>query len=282
MMNQRMNHSIIALLFVLFLGFPVYCSGTGMSIPQSDTSIDVHSNIVPTLKNQLSARGLQLGDPIYIRIFKKSSELELWMRKGKRFILFRTYRICDYSGYLGPKLREGDKQSPEGFYTVGVDQLNPWSNFHLSFNLGFPNKYDRAHNRTGSALMIHGRCSSAGCYAMTDSRMGEIYTIATHAISSGQQFFSVHIFPFEMTWDNLAGHNKSEWIYFWENLKEGYDFFQEHGFPPFVGVENKRYVFSKEPVAIPVLSRQTIEKVKQATLIRKRTLAFIKKIKQKQ
>ncbi len=280
-MNLRMNHFITVLLFALFMGFPVHSSGTESVIPESDTSIDVYSNIVPALKKELTDRSLQLGDPIYIRIFKNSSELELWMRKGKRFILFRTYRICDYSGYLGPKLREGDKQSPEGFYSVGIDQLNPWSNFHLSFNLGFPNKYDRAHSRTGSALMIHGRCSSAGCYAMTDSRMGEIYTIAAHAISSGQQFFSVHIFPFEMTWENLAAHNKSEWIFFWENLKEGYDFFQEHGFPPFVGVEDKRYVFSKEPAAIPVLSHQTIEEVKQATLIRKKTLAFIKKIKQK-
>jgi len=263
------------------MSFPVHCSGNEMVVPESDISIDVYSTIVPALKSELSARGLKLGDPIYIQIFKKSSELQLWIRKEKRFILFRTYRICDYSGYLGPKLREGDKQSPEGFYTVGIDQLNPWSNFHLSFNLGFPNEYDRAHSRTGSALMIHGRCSSAGCYAMTDSRMGEIYTIATHAISSGQQFFSVHVFPFEMTWENLARYNKSEWIFFWENLKEGYDFFQEHGFPPFVGVAEKRYVFSKKPAAVPVLSRQTIEEVKRATLIRKKNLAFIKKIKQK-
>ena len=158
-----MNHFITVLLFALFMGFPVHSSGTESVIPESDTSIDVYSNIVPALKKELTDRSLQLGDPIYIRIFKNSSELELWMRKGKRFILFRTYRICDYSGYLGPKLREGDKQSPEGFYSVGIDQLNPWSNFHLSFNLGFPNEYDRAHSRTGSALMIHGRCSSAGC-----------------------------------------------------------------------------------------------------------------------
>ncbi len=248
-------------------------------VPMSDITIGVYKRLVPYLSGELDNRGLKLGSPVFIRIFKESSELELWLKKENSFVLFQTYRVCDYSGFLGPKLQEGDKQSPEGFYTIGIEQFNPWSNFHLSLNLGFPNEYDRMHNRNGSALMIHGRCSSAGCYAMTDSRMDEIYTIAAHAIGSGQQFIPVHIFPFSMTWKNLARHNRSEWLHFWENLKEGYDFFLDHGVPPYVGVKEKRYVFSTTPATNPVASKKTIEEVKKATLIRRKRREFFKKKK---
>ena len=228
-------------LFILFLWVTMAYT-MERTIPQSDVSIAAYHSVAPYLKKEMSEKGLRLGDPIFIRIFKKTEELEIWIQKGEKYTLFKTYPICDFSGFLGPKLREGDKQSPEGFYSVGIDQLNPWSKYHLSFNLGYPNEYDIVHNRNGSALMVHGRCSSVGCFAMTDNRMNEIYTIANCALLSGQQSFPVHIFPFQMTWENLAFYRQSEWLEFWENLKEGYDFFLDHGVPPHVSVKNKRYV----------------------------------------
>lgn len=191
----------------------------------------------------MQQKGLQLGQPLYIRIFKEENELEVWIKKELAYELFETYSICKYSGNLGPKLQEGDGQSPEGFYTVSVTALNPWSNFHLSFNLGFPNEYDRLHKRTGNALMVHGKCASAGCFAMNDFRIEEIYTIVDAALSGGQDQFSVHIFPFRMTWDKMAQYADSPWISFWENLKQGYDYFQGHRIPPMVTVQEQQYAF---------------------------------------
>ena len=88
--------------------------------------------------------------------------------EGRPLRRFATYPICLWSGRLGPKLREGDRQAPEGFYTVSAEQLNPNSRWHRSFSLGFPNAFDQAHGRTGSFIMVHGGCPSIGCYAMTD------------------------------------------------------------------------------------------------------------------
>ncbi len=90
---------------------------------------------------QLRAKGLEPGMPVFIRIFKQSSELEVWLQDGSEWQHFRTIRICSYSGKLGPKLKEGDRQAPEGFYTVSRAQMNPNSRHHLAFNLGFPNRY---------------------------------------------------------------------------------------------------------------------------------------------
>lgn len=133
--------------------------------------------------------------------------------------------------------------APEGFYFVKPNQLNPYSTYHLSFNLGYPNQYDRIHKRTGSALMIHGSCVSIGCYAMTDAYIEEIYTLVYLALKQGQPFFSVHIFPFPMNEDNMDKHNTSEWNAFWEHLKEAYDYFEDKKTPPNVWVHNKKYVF---------------------------------------
>ncbi|MCA1789736.1 MAG: murein L,D-transpeptidase, partial [Thioalkalivibrio sp.] len=193
----------------------------------------------------LRTRDFTLGAPIFIRIFKESRELEVWIENGERFELFRTYPICTYSGGLGPKLRTGDGKSPEGFYFVTPGRMNPSSQFHLSFNLGFPNAYDRAHGRTGSALMVHGNCVSIGCYAMTDARIEEIYALGDAALRAGQPFFRVHVFPFRMTPENMAPHNGSKWADFWRNLKEGYDYFENTGRPPNVEAVNGRYVFGE-------------------------------------
>lgn len=216
---------------------------TSQPAPSSERSREAITRVAPLLVRALQANGLSYGAPIFIRIFKNERELELWVRQDEAFQLFRTYEIVAMSGTLGPKQFKGDYQAPEGFYSVSPARMNPNSSYHLSFNLGYPNAYDRAHHRTGSALMVHGDQVSIGCYAMTDAKIEEIYCLADAALRDGQKEFQVHCFPFRMTAENMERHAESEWMPFWENLKEGYDWFEERRQPPEVGVREERYVF---------------------------------------
>ncbi len=201
----------------------------------------------------LGKKGMEPKSPIFIRIFKEESELEVWkQRTDGRFYHFKTYPICNWSGTLGPKLRQGDKQAPEGFYSVKPYQMNPNSSFHVSFNLGYPNAFDKAHGRTGDFLMVHGKCTSAGCYAMTDALMEEIYALAREAFAGGQEEFQVHAFPFRMTDANMQRHENHRWFRFWQTLKEGYDHFEYHRMPPTVAVCQRSYVVN---VHLPENSR---------------------------
>ncbi len=229
--------SLSIILIALFV-FKVFSS--------SSSAKEIINEQKPLLETELRKNGLKLGSEVFIRIFKQEEVLELWIKKDSQFQLFKSYKICTYgSEGLGPKLKEGDGKAPEGFYYVKNEQLNPNSLYHLSFNLGFPNKYDRAHGRTGSALMVHGNCVSVGCYAMTDNKIEEIYTLVHEALNNGQNFFRVHIFPFRMTARNMLKYKDSQWIDFWRNLKYGYDFFENNSQkrPPNVEVINTLYVF---------------------------------------
>ena len=175
----------------------------------------------------LGKKGMDPQAPIFVRIFKEDSELEVWkQRDDGRYYHFKTYPICNWSGELGPKVKQGDRQAPEGFYTVTREQMNPDSKFHLAMNLGYPNSYDRAHRRTGEFLMIHGKCKSAGCYAMTDALMEEIYAMARESFVGGHDSFQVHAFPFRMSDENMARHVRHEAYPFWKTMKEGYDYFE--------------------------------------------------------
>ena len=211
---------------------------------------ELHASLKPLTKEAttlLAQKGVTESAPIFVRIFKEESELEVWKAKDDgtgdlRYFHFKTYPICHWSGELGPKLEQGDKQAPEGFYLVSHGQMNPNSNFHLAFNLGYPNAYDRAHKRTGAHLMVHGKCRSAGCYAMTDALMEEIYALSREAFIGGQKAIPVHAFPFRMTEANMKRHAKSEWIRFWRVLKEGYDAFELTRQPPEVAVCERRYL----------------------------------------
>ncbi len=196
------------------------------------------------LKERLKAFGLKKGEAVYIRIFKKEAILEVWMKKEGRYVHLKDYAVCAYSGHLGPKLREGDKQAPEGFYRVYKKQLNPHSKFHLAFNLGYPNAYDRAHHHTGSFLMVHGNCVSIGCYAMTDAKIEEIYGLVAAALRNGQKYVPVHIFPFRMEDETMDAYSESRWYDFWMELKEGYDYFEAEEVPPKVEVVGGHYVVS--------------------------------------
>ena len=203
------------------------------------------ANVRPALERDLTAVGLEFGDPVFIRAFKEEDQLELFVRNRATgtFELFRTYLIAAASGTLGPKLAEGDGQVPEGFYFVPPSAMKPDSRFHLSFNIGFPNEYDRAHKRTGSAIMVHGNRVSIGCLAMTDEKIEEIYTLCAAALAGGQPYFRVHIFPFRMTGGRLqkAAGNPNE--AFWKNLKQGDDLFEKNRVPPEVSVVDGIYRF---------------------------------------
>ncbi len=238
-----MKKSEIVFLLVITIVIPAVSEAQG--IPSSARSRAAISRVKPKLQKEFSRAGFNWGTPIFIRIFKNTKELEIWLKDRENFRLFKTYKICSYGWRsLGPKIKQGDRRAPEGFYYVLPRQFNPISKYHLSFNLGYPNNYDRIHGRTGSALMVHGKCVSVGCYAMTDRAIEEIYAVADASLRKGQRFFRVHIFPFRMTDKNLAKYRHSKWYKFWKNLKEGYDFFEKNGNnPPNVEVKNKRYVF---------------------------------------
>jgi murein L,D-transpeptidase YafK len=197
----------------------------------------------------LGKKGMTTESPIFVRIFKEESELEIWKaRDDGHYYHFKTYPICNWSGEVGPKLQEGDKQAPEGFYWISKGQMNPNSSFHLSFNLGYPNAYDKAHGRTGSALMVHGKCKSAGCYAMTDALIEEIYALAREQFAAGHERFPVHAFPFRMTDENMARFKGHKWHAFWQILKEGYDHFETTRKVPDVTVCERRYHVNAKPV----------------------------------
>ncbi len=217
-----------------------------MADQQMIEKIIINKFMDDTLDERLTELSVKVGDAVFIRIFKKESIMEVWIRSESKYEHLKDYNICAYSGSLGPKLKEGDRQSPEGFYKVKKYQLNPNSKFHLSFNLGYPNKYDRTHERTGSFLMVHGNCVSDGCYAMTNVKIEEIYELVEEALQKGQKYVQVHAYPFRMTEENMAFYSENEWYDFWVNLKEGYDYFEAEKLPPLVKVENKQYSIDEE------------------------------------
>jgi murein L,D-transpeptidase YafK len=180
------------------------------------------------------------------RIFKEEGKLEIWKQKTNgRYDIIASYQICKWSGKLGPKYTEGDRQAPEGFYTVRPSQMNPNSKYYLAFNIGFPNAYDRANGRSGANLMVHGACSSQGCYSMTDQQVGEIYAFGRDAFNGGQSEFQIEAFPFRMSADNMARYRNDPNYPFWQMLKVGYDHFELTKVPPKVDVCEKRYVFDR-------------------------------------
>jgi murein L,D-transpeptidase YafK len=203
--------------------------------------------IPPKLLADISDKNMDVASPILVRVFKTESELEVWKQdRTGRFALLKTYPICKWSGDLGPKIREGDRQAPEGFYDITPAQMNPNSQFYLAFNLGYPNAFDRAHDRNGAHLMVHGDCSSRGCYAMTDEQILEIFALGRESFFGGQKSFQVQAYPFRMTPANMAKHRNNPNMPFWRMLKEGYDHFEVTRLEPKIDVCEKRYVFNAQ------------------------------------
>ena len=200
--------------------------------------------VPPQLLAEMVSKNMDLQSPILVRLFKQEAELEVWKQdRAGRFAILKTYPICRWSGDLGPKVREGDRQAPEGFYSISPAQMNPQSAYYLSFNTGFPNAYDRALGRSGSQLMVHGDCSSRGCYAMTDEQIAEIYALGRESFFGGQRAFQFQAYPFKMTPVNMAKHRNNPNMPFWKMIKEGYDDFEVTRQEPKVDFCEKRYVF---------------------------------------
>jgi murein L,D-transpeptidase YafK len=198
--------------------------------------------------SEIAQKNMDKDSPILVRLFKEEAELEVWKKdRDGQFALLKSYPICRWSGDLGPKKKEGDRQAPEGFYTITPAQMNPNSNYYLAFNTGYPNAYDRAWGRTGSELMVHGDCSSRGCYAMTDEQIQEIYALARDSFFGGQKEFQFEAFPFRMTALNMAKHRNNPNFAFWKMIKEGYDDFEATHQEPKVAVCERRYVFDAAP-----------------------------------
>ncbi|MHB1350340.1 MAG: L,D-transpeptidase family protein [Desulfobulbaceae bacterium] len=241
---------VLAALLVLSHLFCDNVAATPCEPPLTERAAAILAKVTPQLEKELAAKELQLGTPVFLRIFKMPGELEVWLKKDGRFRLFKSYSVCSSSGFPGPKTREGDWQSPEGFYAVTAAQMNPQSSYHLSFDIGYPNEYDQLFNRSGGNIMVHGSCSSMGCFAMTDYRIEEIYTLVHAALAGGQESVGVHVFPFPLTAANMDKFRNSPWFGFWSNLKEGYDLFETTGRVPEIKVAGGRYlVTAPEQVA---------------------------------
>ena len=233
------------------LGAAALLGTLALSACNSGDALDLRGEqpVPGKLVRAMKARDMAASAPVLMRIFKEESELEVWKQTSSgRYALLKTYDICKWSGALGPKKKEGDKQAPEGYYFVNRGLLNPRSSYYLSFNLGFPNRFDRSYGRTGTHLMVHGACSSAGCYAMEDDQIAEIYALARDALKGGQSSFQVQALPFRMTPENMARHRESEHFAFWENLKVGYDHFELTKSPPKIDVCERRYQFNRKAV----------------------------------
>ncbi len=237
----------------LWLGFFAIMAAGGVwaavhQTMQNPRITEVRERVSPGLKEQLAMDGFALGNPAFIRIMKEERELELWLKPkdSPEYKLWKQWPIAAMSGALGPKQKVGDLQAPEGFYGTNAGLLNPASKYHLSFNIGYPNEYDRAHGRTGDFLMVHGNKVSLGCFAMTDPVIEEIYLIVESAIHAGQKEVPVHVFPFRMTEERMtqAQEKDSEWLDFWKDLRKGWVQFEEKKTLPKVKVDavEKRYV----------------------------------------
>jgi murein L,D-transpeptidase YafK len=236
-MPPRYFASLIVLLLALMAALSPACAETAQFEPEGP------GNARSGLAGELATSGFTLGAPAFIRVFKESSTLELWLWKNGRFHPFKSYPICKWSGELGPKLAEGDRQSPEGVYFISGRDLIVNARWHRAMNLGFPNSRDKALGLTGSGILIHGKCSSIGCFSLTDPVVEDVYEIIAAALDAGQPRITVHVFPFPLTRANLARHAGDEWHDFWTRLKRGHDLFLRDGLPPRTFVCLGEYAF---------------------------------------
>lgn len=173
---------------------------------------------------------------IYLRAFKHEKELELWGKNKSTgtFKLIKKYSICESSGTIGPKRKQGDYQVPEGYYHINI--FNPFSTFYLSLGVNYPNKSDKilgVKNKLGGDIYIHGSCVTIGCLPITDDQIKELYIFCVEARNNGQQKIPITFFPARLS-NEMFDLLKKEFgeeidkINLWTDLKKGYDFFNTH------------------------------------------------------
>ncbi|AGA65128.1 hypothetical protein B488_11360 [Liberibacter crescens BT-1] len=227
---------------IFIIAITIIVTGCSKNSEKSERPVSYQLNFLMKEKN------MRKGSPILIRIFKEESILEVWKKQNdQKYGLLVSYKICAWSGQLGPKMYEGDRQSPEGFYEITQKNLNQYSSYYLAIDTGFPNVFDKANARTGKYLMIHGSCSSSGCYSMTDEQIQEIYALARDSFRGGQKILQIQAFPFRMTAKNMVLHRSYPSYTFWKMLQVGYDYFEITHQIPIVGVCDKKYIFNQNP-----------------------------------
>lgn len=233
----------ILFLFVL-VGIIVFSTSFMKTAQNPNRDKTARERWTPYYNEALKPLGAKVGDPVFIRILKEERKLTLFIRpEGEEvFHVVKSFPVLALSGGLGPKMREGDAQGPEGFYATKSTMLNPNSSYHLSFNIGYPNAYDQALKRTGTFIMVHGKKVSIGCFAIGDEGIEQVYTFVAAALSAGQREVPIHIYPFALTDEKLEARADSEHIAFWRELKPFWDFTEENKKPPAVGVANNRYI----------------------------------------
>ncbi len=231
------------------VAFPVVVAASGLLAGCEESSLSPLSRSISPVPAKtvaaMEAIGSSKSAPMLIRTFKKESEFEIWkMKADGHYAFLKSFPLCRWSGQLGPKVREGDRQVPEGFYSITPARMNPNSAYYLSFDIGYPNAYDRALGHTGGSIMVHGACSSAGCFSMTDAQIAEIYAMAREAFAGGQRAIQMQSYPFRMTAGNLAKYRLDPNSGFWKQLKEGSDNFEVTKQDVVVGVCDRHYVFN--------------------------------------
>jgi murein L,D-transpeptidase YafK len=211
-------------------------------VPTSKRSVTAYMQNEVTLKQKFADKKLKWGSAVFIRIYKQSNELQVWVKQNNQFVLFKTYAICYYSGTLGTKTKTGDGQAPEGIYKVFPQQMNPYSSYHLSFNIGYPNAFDKANGYTGSHIMVHGSCVSIGCFAMTNPIIEEIWTLMEAAFTHKQAYVNVFIFPFKLTQAAIDNNGSNASVGLWKQLLPIDNAFDQTHKIPNVTVKGKKYV----------------------------------------
>ncbi|MES2447973.1 MAG: L,D-transpeptidase family protein [Bacteroidota bacterium] len=200
------------------------------------------------LQKELNKDGFTSNYELFIAAYKAEGKVEIWLKANgqNQFKLFKTYDFCAHSGKLGPKVIEGDLQTPEGFYKINV--FNPMSKFHLSLGINYPNAVDKARTgktrKTGGEIYIHGDCVTVGCIPLTDDKIKEVYILGVEARNYGQNHIPVYIFPFKMTAKNMEkyGTEYPQHLKFWQNLQHGYAYFEKYKTLPTITQVKGSYV----------------------------------------
>ena len=196
------------------------------------------------LTEEFAARGLKLGSPVFLRVYKQSSKMEVWVAQGPRYALFKTYRICRWSGGLGPKMFEGDRQSPEGLYHITAEDLIVNPRWHRAMNINYPNRFDVVNGRGGSGILIHGKCGSVGCFAIQDNNVEEVYDAVRAALQNGQVSIPVLALPFSFATYAPAVEDTLRLNEFWSDLRRADILFNRDRVPPTAWVCDGRYYFA--------------------------------------
>lgn len=258
------------LLGALLLSLPV-CEGAMAARRGNGNSVEA---VGMTLAAQFQEKGLTLGSAVFIRVYKQTSEMELWVQQGARYVHFKTYGICRWSGGLGPKMYEGDRQSPEGLYHITAADLIVNPRWDRAMNINYPNSYDVVNGRSGSGILIHGKCGSVGCFAIQDQNVEEVYGAVRAALNNGQAEIPVLALPFRFASVAPTVNDTLQLSEFWSDLRRADLLFERDRIPPTAWICDGRYYFADrrgdrhrhavhlpgcKPLSQPVTSGETAE-----------------------